>query len=395
MNILVIYPNGNALNPHSGAETRFWNLVSALTSLNFRVTVLHSLESKGFEDNELKSRCNNVFYIKRLGFLGLSDFYFTDFNPFFIFTLRKILRKKRFDIILVEFPWGFLITKFLAKKDTFIIYESQGIESEFIEIAAKNPKFPKFFGPFIKIYGKIYENLVCKFANLIVSVSEVDRDYYERNYGIDKRKTVLIQTPSALTHKYIERTDSNKKEHRKKLDLPLDKTIVIFHGGLPHPPNQQAFDLIENYISPKIQNPDILFVLAGYNVKKYIKDNIISLGFISNLRDLLYSADFAIVPLISGSGMRIKCTDYIITALPFITTKKGIEGIEFVDPNKDYLVYDSVDDNFISGIIELYRNKELRQKLHENLLRKSNIYNRKNFEARFSKLFKILIKSKK
>ena len=30
MNILIIYPHGNALNPHSGAETRIWNLNKVL-----------------------------------------------------------------------------------------------------------------------------------------------------------------------------------------------------------------------------------------------------------------------------------------------------------------------------------------------------------------------------
>ncbi len=391
MNILVIYTNGNALNPHSGAETRFWNLNNALTNLNFNVTVLHSINSKGFEDKELKKKCENVFYIKSLSFLGLSDFYFIDLNLFFIFKLYQILRKKRFDFILVEFPWGFLMTKFLAKKNTLLLYESQGIESEFIEIAATNPKFPKFFKPFAKVFGKIYEKLVCKFADVIVSVSEIDRDYYEQNYGIDISKTILIQTPSAINHKNIERSESLRNKYRKKLNLPLNKTIVMFHGGLPHPPNQQAFDLIENFISPKVKDPNIVFVLAGHNVEKFKKNNIISLGFISSLSDLLYSADFAIVPLTSGSGMRIKCADYIITALPFITTKKGIEGIDFVNPGEDYLVYDSVDDKFIEGILKLHENKEIRQELHRNLLKKSNINNRKKFENRFFKLFEKLM----
>jgi len=391
MNILVIYPNGNALNPHSGAETRFWNLNYALTNLKFNVTVLHSINSKGFEDETLKKRCANVFYIKSLKFLGLSDFYFTDLNPFFILKLYQILRKERFDFILVEFPWGFLMTKFLARKYTVLIYESQGIESEFVEIAAINPKFPKFFKPFAKLYGKIYEKLVCKFADVIISVSKIDRDYYEQNYRIDKSKMILIQTPSTLKHQNLQRTDSLRNKCRKKLNLPLNKTIVLFHGGLPHPPNQQAFDLIKNYISPNVNDPDILFVLAGHNVKDFKKNNIISLGFVSNLRDLLYSADFAIVPLISGSGMRIKCIDYIITALPFITTKKGIEGIDFVTPNEDYIVYDSVDDNFIEGILNLHRNKELRLNLHNNLLKKSNIHNREKFENKLFKLFEKLI----
>ena len=388
MNILVAFPHGNALNPHSGAETRYWNLNYALNNLNYNVSVLHSIKSKGFEDNELRKRCNNIFYVKSLGFFRFFDYYLIDLNPFFFLKLYNVLRKFRFNVIMLELPWGFLITKLLAKKNSILIYDSQGVEGELIKVIAKdNPKFPKVFKPFAKLFGKIYEKLVCKMADIIVSVSEIDRDYYAQNYGIDKRKTILIQTPSALNHQNIERNDNIKRKCREKLNLPLSKTIVIFHGGMPHPPNRQAFDLIMKYISPKVKNPDIIFVLAGYKLEKFTKNNIISLGFVSELKDLLYAADYAIVPLISGVGMRIKCTDYIITALPFITTKKGIEGIDFVKPGEDYLVYDSVDNNFIKGILELHENKELRQNLHKNLLRKSNFHNKKNFENRFQRLF--------
>ena len=201
MNILVVFPNGNALKPHSGAETRYWNLNNALTNLNYNVSVLHSIRSKGFEDLELKKRCYKVFYVKSLSFFGLSDYYLTDLNPFFILKIYRAIRKFRFDIIMLELPWGFLITKLLAKKKSILIYDSQGVESELIKTtAAENPKFPKFFKPFAKYFGNIYEKLVCKFADVIVSVSELDRDYYAQHYGIDKSKTVLIQTPSALNH---------------------------------------------------------------------------------------------------------------------------------------------------------------------------------------------------
>ena len=56
MNVLIVYAHGNALNPHSGAETRIWNLNYALTNRKFNVSILHSFRSKGFEDNDLKKK---------------------------------------------------------------------------------------------------------------------------------------------------------------------------------------------------------------------------------------------------------------------------------------------------------------------------------------------------
>jgi len=390
MNVLVIYPHGNALNPQAGAESRIWMLNHALANHNFNVSILHSMRSIGHEDYELKKKCN-VFYYRDLNYFGFSDFYLSDLNPFFIKSLFKLIRKQKFDVIQIEFPWGFLITKFLKKKKTILIYDSHGIESEFLKIATKNPKFPKILKPFAEIFGKLYEKLVCKLSNVIISLSEIDRNHYVNKYKIDRSKTILIQTPSTLDRQIELRTDILKIKKRKKLGLPVDKTIVIFHGGLPHPPNQEAFDIIENYISPNINNSEIIFVLAGYNLKKFTKKNIISLGFVDSLRDFLYSADFAIVPIISGTGMRTKCLDYVITGLPFIITKKGIEGLDFLKAGEDYLVYNSINDDFLDGIILLHEDKELRRKINQNLLKKSNILNRQKFENKIYKLYLRLI----
>ena len=387
MNILVIYPHGNALNPVSGAETRIWNFISSLIKLNFNVSILHSIKSKGLEDPKLKKKVN-VYYYRDINFLKFSDWYLTDLNPFFLIKLYQIIRKQKFDIIQIEFPWGLISTKLLAKnKHTYIIYDSLGVESEFMKIAATHPNFPKFLKPIAVVYSKIYEKLACKLADVIINVSEVDRNYFINNYKINKNKTFLIQIPSSLNDINIEDLIGLKTQSREKLCLPKEKTIILFHGGLPHPPNQEAFDLIKDYISRRINYPDLLYVLAGNNLNKFKKKNIISLGYVNNLKSLIYSADFAIVPIKSGSGMRVKCMDYITASLPFITTEKGIEGIEFLRNGVNCLIYKAVNNEFLDGIKLLYENKKVREKLQKNLRKKSKIINKNNIEKRIYKLY--------
>ena len=97
MSILIIYPHGNALNPHSGAETRIWNLNSLLSNFKFNISILHSKDSIGFEDDSIKKKIN-VFYYRDLKFYGLSDWYLSDFNPFYLIKLFLLIRKHRFKI---------------------------------------------------------------------------------------------------------------------------------------------------------------------------------------------------------------------------------------------------------------------------------------------------------
>ncbi len=393
MKILIIYPHGNALNPTDGGATRVWNLVKSLIDKNFNVTILHSSNSQNFESKALKEKCK-VYYYKELKILGAPDWYLTDLNPFFIKKLFHILRKQNFEIIHLEYLWGFLTTKFLSKKSSVLIYDSMGVESEFIQIVMNHPNFPMIFKPFAKIFAKIYEKLVCKLADVITGVSNFDLGYYIKNYKISKNKTFLIQIPSTINQKKKINRERLRIESREKLGLPLDKTIIIFHGSLPHPANQEAFDIIESYISPNITNPDIIFVLAGLNLKLFKKRNMISLGFVDDLNDLLYSADFAIVPIMSGSGMRVKCVDYISIALPFITTKKGIQGIDFLESNEDHLMYNTVNSEFLKGINLLHDNKELRSRLHINLQKKSDYLTKNKFKKRITRLYQKLMNQK-
>jgi len=186
-----------------------------------------------------------------------------------------------------------------------LIYDSIGVESEFIKI---NVKHPKVITALAKFYTKIYGKLVCRLADIIFTVSDVDRNYYIENYKIKRSKTFLVQIPTSLNFQNQPRTEETKNKYRNKLGLSLN------------------------------------------NVKKFKNNNLISLGFVEELKDLLLVADFTITPIISGIGMRVKCSDYIVGAIPFVTTKKGIEGLDFLKPPIDYLVSDKVDDEFIANI---------------------------------------------
>lgn len=388
MNYLIVYPHGNALNKSSGAESRIWNFVDSLINLKLNVYILHSIKSKGFEDPDLIRKCK-VFYYKDLTLFGITDWYFTDFNIFFLIKLNHIIRKYNINIVQLEFPWGFFGIRLIKKRNTRIIYDSLGVESKFIEVVVNNPKFPKFpkfFKNIIKFYVRIYEKNVCKLADVIINVSRNDQDYYIDNFCIEKKKTVLIQIPSAFISLSSDYTEDDRKKFRNKLGLPKSKTIVIFHGGLLHPPNKEAFDLIINYLSKEIDIPDIIFALAGNHLNEFKNKNVISLGFVKNLPFLLYSADFAIVPIISGSGMRVKCSDYISAALPFITTKKGIEGITFLKNGVDCIICEDVNYEFVNAIKLLYHNRELRLKFHNNLLIKSKYISKASIEKRIKNL---------
>ena len=92
----------------------------------------------------------------------------------------------------------------------------------------------------------------------------------------------------------------------------------------------------------------------------------------------------ALVPIRIGSGMRMKILEAVSADIPFITTTKGVEGIDLLD-KEEYLKADSATE-FADAIITLSQNTELQEKLVRQAKSKmKDIYNPSNMlEQRFN-----------
>ena len=79
--------------------------------------------------------------------------------------------------------------------------------------------------------------------------------------------------------------------------------------------------------------PQANFNIIGAGWPNQIKspDNILkvrSLGFVENIADTI-SGSIMCVPILTGSGMRMKILEAAVMNVPFITTTVGVEGLDF------------------------------------------------------------------
>jgi len=95
------------------------------------------------------------------------------------------------------------------------------------------------------------------------------------------------------------------------------------------------------------------------------------MGFVKDIKNMLSNCDIAIVPLKRGEGTKLKIFDYVQVGLPIITTKKGIEGFEFITENKDILIVNEIDE-FIKKIDFLIENPKIRRKFENNIKKHVN-----------------------
>ena len=86
------------------------------------------------------------------------------------------------------------------------------------------------------------------------------------------------------------------------------------------------------------------------------------------------NGSIVLVPIRIGSGMRMKILDAVSSKAPFVTTTKGVEGIDFRH-EEECLKADSVYE-FASAVIRLAGDKDLQVKLASQALGKlQKLYN--------------------
>ncbi len=360
LKILIVFGYGNMFKPKAGNESRLYHVIKGLSKFNRVIT----LERKEFEKCETydigvkKRYFFNDLTIKNIHF----GVFFSDINPFYYFKIYKILKSECPDVIQISYPRGILAAKFciwLSRKNTLLVYEAHDLQVEVDKFNVNDSSLPFMKRNVIKLYDQIIEKVSVKVADLITTVSNLDKNKFIELYSPDPHKITVVPSPIE-----IPRLDSigTKFECRDSLGIENDKVMVIFHGVYNYIPNKEAVSFIESFIEPAISKfyDDVLFVVAGKGLPKKKKDNIIYLGFVDDLYKFLKAADVAIVPILKGGGTRIKILDYMCVGLPIVSTRKGIEGIDAIN-YESAIIVDSVNEKFVDAIKSLIEDEHLRK----------------------------------
>jgi glycosyltransferase involved in cell wall biosynthesis len=158
------------------------------------------------------------------------------------------------------------------------------------------------------------------------------------------------------------------------------KTIhnhFFFIGGMDWAPNKEVAELLISVIFPRIKSkiPEALLTIAGSGTDQLIEGEGIScLGFVPDSMEFMRNSGTLLLPLQSGSGVRIKLLEAMSIGAPIVTTNMGKEGIACLDCMS---VADSIDD-FITEAIALNSNEELKEKYSKN----SRLFIKKNYSPK-------------
>lgn len=137
---------------------------------------------------------------------------------------------------------------------------------------------------------------------------------------------------------------------------------IVFIGGAKHAPNVEALDWFVSEVFPLLEEKGSFrfYVIGrGWDKKKYVGKNIDFLGFVEDLSSIL-PGKIMVVPILSGSGMRMKILEAVNNAVPFVSTTVGAEGMGFLS-GVNCFIEDSPKD-FCNAILQLFHDKKLQEK---------------------------------
>jgi glycosyltransferase involved in cell wall biosynthesis len=203
---------------------------------------------------------------------------------------------------------------------------------------------------------KLYTNIIAKRVRRM----EIEcLNCYDAMVPITARDGEILKSLGCTSPAHVSPTGINIKDFNQydaKPEFPS-----IFHiGALDWSPNQEGIEwFLKNCWQPiQKKYPDLKFYIAGRNAPDSIKNikepNVVFLGEVDDAYAFMESKAVMIVPLLSGSGMRIKIIEGMALGKSIVSTSIGAEGIA-VGHRYDIFIADSPE-KFIAGIESLLDN---------------------------------------
>jgi glycosyltransferase involved in cell wall biosynthesis len=392
MNILSIPVYYGLSKPSHGGQNRYFHLIQQLEKRGNHIIVLEPQEF--FDVNDRKLATVYVYPNYRVFHRGWS--LLKDLDIWFVSKLLRILQDEQVDLVAIEYPSGAFAVKIaalLTKTNVPIVYSPHNVESDFVrEVIQQVAQFSQFERMLMLPYMTALEKLTAKYlADRIAAVSDEDKNRFCSNYGLDIDKVAVIPSGCELRNPLDQQA---KDRFRAEMGLEADSIIVVFHGSYSHPPNRQAIEAIVNYIAPRFAHDEsIQFVIYGSDVPRFRQGNVLSLGYVAELHSALSAADIALIPITSGGGTKLKVFDCMNAALPIVTTRKGVQGIN-LKADVHALVVERVDDMIIDALTYLVKDEHARRLIGTNARRLvEEHYNWERIGEKLDRLYREIIDS--
>ncbi len=263
----------------------------------------------------------------------------------FRLKMEECLMDMQYDIVQLEGPYLAWYIPFIRRRSSAkISLRAHNLEHRIWEQTAGRET-----GPVRRIYLKNMakrirrlETITLTQLDLLVPISRAD----EPDFNAISAEMPVLVCPAGLDVSSYPVNDQ------------LDRIKLFFIGALDWSPNQAGLDWFFRGIWPAVlrERPELTLSLAGRNSSGYfarrtVPPNISLRGELEDATGFFREHNVLIVPLLSGSGIRIKILEAMAMGKIVISTSAGAEGLG-VEAGRHLFIADTPDD-FIRAILHL------------------------------------------
>jgi glycosyltransferase involved in cell wall biosynthesis len=267
--------------------------------------------------------------------------------------IEKMMRKEQFDALHID---HLNMATYLPKtKNCLWVLDEHNLEYEISWNIFKRESWNKFkvfsLLEFLKLYR--FEKKMVKKFDYIFAISEADKKKLI-NLGVKAERIFTLPTTFEL------KTIKNS---------PPKKNQILFVGLLSWWPNKdgffwfyhQVYDLIKKKI------PRVRFIVVGNQATEEMKalarqDSSLDLvGYAKDVSRYFEESQVFVVPINSGSGIRIKILTALSYGLPVVSTTKGAEGV--VSKSSGGVILADSPEEFAESVIKILKDNDYAKKM--------------------------------
>ncbi len=236
--------------------------------------------------------------------------------------LIEILKKKKYDIVQLEMIYmAPYIETIRQHSDATIVLRAHNVEHLIWDRIAKKTKFPpkRWYLNHLVHTLRNYEMNVINKVDGIAAITYRDAAFFRGETAVP-----VIDIPFGVN------PDEFKPAYKVK-----DNPTLYHIGSMNWMPNEEGIHWFLDNVWDKVakRNPELRLNLAGRHTPKWLlklkKKNVNVVGEVPDAKEFVKNHDIAIVPLLSGSGIRIKIIESMAMGKTVITTMVGAEGIQY------------------------------------------------------------------
>jgi glycosyltransferase involved in cell wall biosynthesis len=234
--------------------------------------------------------------------------------------LIEVLEKEQFDVVQLEMLYMTpYVDDIRAHSKAMIVLRAHNVEHKIWERMAKETKFllKRWYINHLAKTLKEYELNALETVDGIAAITRKDAAFFRKYCSKPIIDIPYGVYPEEFTPKY-------EVEGKPK----------FYHiGSMNWMPNDEGIHWFIDEVLPKTVEkvPDFVYHLAGRNMPEWLTTlndpHVNVIGEVPDAKEFVTNHDVAIVPLLSGSGIRIKIIESMAMGKTVITTRVGAEGI--------------------------------------------------------------------